>query len=95
MADGPLMTTGGGYTCAVCGIFVPSGTTHFCYGSPYQRAAEVKWDRMSDVRIADALERIAGCLAEVADLLHKSVLAGVEVENLAALESDTDTKRDE
>lgn len=54
--------TGGGYTCAICGVFVPSGTTHFCYGHRPYVQPEVKWDRMTDVRIADALERIAAAL---------------------------------
>lgn len=53
---------GAGYTCAVCHIFVPSGTTHFCQGTPYQRAAEVTWDQPSHQRIAAALERIAAAL---------------------------------
>lgn len=52
----------GGWTCGNCGAFVPNNTTHACPGWTYQPATEVKWDRMSDVRIADALERIAAAL---------------------------------
>lgn len=84
MADGPATfqtsPMGGGHTCAICRVFVPSGTTHFCCGSPYQRAAEVKWDRMSDVRIADALERIAKHLVELTEIVHKVVVKLAEAE---------------
>ena len=58
--------SGGGYTCAYCGAFVPSGASHTCPGFTYQPAPEVRWDRMSDVRIADALERIAAALERLA-----------------------------
>lgn len=55
-------STGSGYTCAVCGGWVPYNTVHNCPGYSAQNPPSVKWDRMSDVRIADALERIAEAL---------------------------------
>lgn len=51
-----------GYTCAICHTWVPYGYAHTCSGQPASQPTEVKWDRMSDVRIADALERIAAAL---------------------------------
>lgn len=66
MADGPLMSTtyptGGGYTCVRCGGFVPQGCSHSCAGFQPMPETQVRWDRMSDERIADALERIAAAL---------------------------------
>lgn len=54
--------TDGGYTCARCGAFVPQGISHSCAGLPPMPDYQVRWDRMTDVRIADALERIAAAL---------------------------------
>jgi hypothetical protein len=57
-------TTDVGYTCAICGAWVPYGIAHHhSYPTPQP---SVKWDRMSDVRIADALERIATALEKQA-----------------------------
>lgn len=60
--------TNGGYTCVRCGSYVPNGCSHACAGGvpDFQDFQAVKWDRMSDVRIADALERIATALECIA-----------------------------
>jgi hypothetical protein len=56
--------TGGGYNCVRCGVFVPNGCSHSCGGFFADPTPNVRWDRMSDVRIADALERIADALEQ-------------------------------
>ena len=91
MADGPLMSStypygGSGYTCSVCGAYVAYGYSHAsCRGyRPATGGNEVKWDRMSDVRIADALEHIATHLVELTEIVHKVV------EKLALEEHFTD-----
>jgi len=58
-------THGGGYTCGMCGAYVPTGTPHW-HPASMPPTQSVKWDRMSDVRIADALERIAAALEKQA-----------------------------
>lgn len=73
---------GGGYNCAVCGAFVPAGVTHSCAGFRPMPDYQVQWDRMSDVRIADALERIAAHLVDLTEIVHKVV------EKLAAEEQN-------
>lgn len=70
-----MSTTGiGGYNCAVCGAWVPHGVVHSCGGVPSSPPpapviGNVRWDRMSDVRIADALERTAKALEAIAAAL--------------------------
>ena len=53
----------GTYKCWGCGQYVPVGSTHSCPGyQPATGGNSIKWVRMTDVRIADALERIAAAL---------------------------------
>lgn len=58
---------GGGYICSVCGNYAPYGIGHVCPGPrSHSETSSTRWDRMSDVRIADSLERIATALEAIA-----------------------------
>jgi hypothetical protein len=58
-----------GYTCGLCGQFVPGGTQHDCTGTPWPvnefRASYVLTDNALLERIAKALETIADHLSKM------------------------------
>jgi len=58
-----------GFTCGLCGQFVPGGTQHDCAGTPWPvnefRASYVLTDNALLERIAKALETIADHLSKM------------------------------
>ena len=61
-----LETTGAGYRCGICRTFVPYNTTHVCGGNATRDGGTFVAVPSPDLRIADALERIAAALEVLA-----------------------------
>lgn len=61
----------GGFTCARCGSWVPSGVSHSCWFDRKTQAAPtaLKWDRTQE--ILDALAGLTAAVRELAERFPK------------------------
>lgn len=58
----PTASSLGGYTCARCNAFVPNGSVHSCPSTFAWVNPPPPPPKLVDLRIAEALERIAAAL---------------------------------